>query len=119
MTGWDDFTVEQTRGDDHSFQFTLTDSAGDPIDLTGYTGLRYLAAERVEDDDADAVIDLTVGAGITVTDAEAGVLDFEVPAAQTSGLGDRRHQLLALLRGDNPSAKRKTLRRGVHTVWPT
>lgn len=119
MTGWDDFEITMTRGDDRAFRFTVKDSVtGDPINLTGYTDHRFLAKKRVEDDDADAIVDLTTGAGITVADAAGGVLNFEVPTAQTGSLGDRRHQLLAIFRTENAAAKIKTVRRGVLVVWP-
>lgn len=121
MTGYDDFTIEQTRGDGRSFQFTAvnTNDNNAPLDLSTWTNLEYLAKKRVEDDDADAVIHLTEGAGVTRSDAANGELQFLVPEAQTSSLGDRRHQLIAFLRGDHPTAGQKTIQRGIHKVWPT
>jgi hypothetical protein len=121
MTGYEDFTVEQTRGDGRAFRFTVVNTNNDdaPIDLSTWTNLEYLAKKRIEDADADAVIHLTEGAGITRTDDTNGVLDLTAPEAETSGLGDRRYQLIAFLRGDHPTAGQKTVQRGVHIVWPT
>jgi hypothetical protein len=121
MTGYDDFEIQQTRGDGRAFRFTVvnTNDNNAPINLSTYTGLEYLAKKRIEDEDADAVILLTEGAGITRFDEANGVIDLVVPEAETSGLGDRRYQLIAILRGDHPTQGQKTIQRGVHIVWPT
>lgn len=117
MTGYKDFTIEMTRGDDRAFQFTVKDKVtGNPIDLTNYSKLCFLAKKRVTDAEAAAIVNLTMGAGITATNPVGGVLTFEVPRAQTNALGNRRHQLLAIFLGDNPTVKRKTIQRGVLVV---
>lgn len=119
MTGYEDFTITMTRGDDRAFQFTVTDRVtGDPVDLTNYTNIELLGKKRLGDPDLSAVINLTVGSGITVTTPSAGLLTFEVPKAQSNALGNRRHQILTTLRMDNPSAKKKTVRRGIFVVQP-
>lgn len=121
MTGYDDFTINQTRGDGRSFRFTVinTNDNDAPLDLSAWANLEYLAKKRLEDEDADAVIHLTEGAGLTRFDEANGALDLLTPEAATSGLGDRRHQLIAFLRGDHPTAGQKTIQRGMHIVWPT
>jgi hypothetical protein len=43
------------EGEDKTFTVTLTDSAGDPIDITGYTFL-FTVKSKISDSDADAII---------------------------------------------------------------
>jgi len=120
MIGYEDFEITMTRGDERAVRFTVidTNNSSQPVDLTGYTNLQFLAKKRFSDLDAAAVVNLTMGSGLTVTNASGGVIDLETPRAQTNALANRRHQLPAILRGDNASGKRKTIQRGLLVVYP-
>jgi carbon monoxide dehydrogenase subunit G len=76
--------LAMTRGDDRSLVVTLS-SAGAPVDLTG-AAIRFTAKYRHSDLDADAVISKATGAGVTITDAVAGVVTVEIAAADTDNL---------------------------------
>lgn len=73
------------RGDTLVFDVTITDEDGAAVNLIG-TSLRLTAKRSAGQPDADALISLTTGAGITVTNASAGQARVEIVPAKTSGL---------------------------------
>ena len=79
-----DFCFHQ--GDDHQFEVIVNDASGSAVDLTGYS---YQMMGRT-DYNADAtVFDLTVGDGITLTEAE-GKIEIEIADTITEGVSGWR-----------------------------
>lgn len=68
-------TIELTRGDDRDLYLV----AG--VNLSGALGVWFLAKYRSTDLDADAVFAKTIGAGITITSAAAGLATVSIVAA--------------------------------------
>ncbi len=105
------------RGDDKIFTVNISNKENKTsTDLTGAV-IVMTAKKRREDLDVDAVISLSVGNGITITDAAGGQFQVKIPAADTNVLevrnyfydiqidlasGDRQTPLLGMLdvRGD-------------------
>lgn len=73
--------TDLVEGDTLSFKITLTDDAGDPIDLTGTT--TDMDIKRADD---SLVLTLTVGDGITYTDPTGGEMTLTVDASETDNL---------------------------------
>lgn len=71
--------TDLVQGDTLSFMVNLTDDAGDPIDITGTT-----ADMEIKRADDTLVLALTVGAGITFTDAGNGQMTIAVDASDTA-----------------------------------
>lgn len=78
-----DFPVDQ--GATHSFTLTYTDSAGDPIDLSGHTVKMEV---RKGFKDSALAFTLANGSGVDMTNAATGVLLVTMSAAQTGALED-------------------------------
>lgn len=72
---------ELVQGDSLSFKITLTDDAGDPIDLTGTD-----AEMDVKRLDGSLVFTLIVGDGITFTDPGGGEMTIAVEPSETETL---------------------------------
>lgn len=105
------------RGDDKIFTVNIeSKETGTSTDLTGSV-IVLTAKKRREDLDGEAVISLSVGSGITITDAAGGQFQVKIPAADTNVLelrkyfydiqidlasGDRQTPILGMLdvRGD-------------------
>lgn len=73
--------TDLVEGDTLSFKITLTDDAGDPINLTGTT--TEMDIKRL---DESLVLTLTVGDGITYTNPTGGEMTIVVDAADTANL---------------------------------
>lgn len=73
------------RGDDVTFDVEVTDD-GDPVPLDTATSIRFTAKRSLEDADADAVLALSLGDGITVDVAETHIAHLVIPAASTDQL---------------------------------
>lgn len=82
--------LAMTRGDSAVFTVTLTDEAGDALNLAGLV-LTFTAKRRHADADEDAVFQKTVGAGITVTNEAGGVAEIAVDPEDTAALGTLRY----------------------------
>lgn len=84
-----EFSLEMTRGDTRTFNFTITRGAG-PEPLAGAT-LWFTAKRAKTDAYADAVIKKSSGAtgGITITDAALGKASLVISPGDTSGLTKR------------------------------
>lgn len=81
------------RGDDETYELTIKDRNGIPINLAGC--LLWFTVKRDESEtDAQAVTQKTIGAGITVVNAAIGRADVRLAAANTAGLVGKRVQLV-------------------------
>jgi hypothetical protein len=65
--------ITRKRGDNFPFQFTLTDEAGVPIDITGFSFRMVVDPSNAPGDALGNILDLT---GVLVTPA-GGVFQFE------------------------------------------
>lgn len=65
-----DFSVD--HGTDNTLDLVLVDGANQPLNLTG-ASIWFTAKRRYSDTDADAIIQKTVGDGITVDNAAGGL----------------------------------------------
>jgi hypothetical protein len=108
--------VEQYRGDDREFDLFVTDEDGNAVDITGWIGFWYTAKKRATDTDAEAVIALSLGSGLTVQNAAQGQVRALSPASVSDGLYPRRYQLIADAQGKTPAGKVKTFDSGIHTI---
>lgn len=70
-------------GQDILREFTVTDSDGEPVDITGYAAA-FAAARRVGDSPVIATADST--ATIALTSPTTGVLQLSIPAASSVNL---------------------------------
>lgn len=80
-----DISIDQ--GATYTLVATWKDSAGSPVDLTGYTARMQMREAHNAD---SALLSLTDGDGITITAAE-GKLEISIAAADTAGLPPGRH----------------------------
>jgi hypothetical protein len=80
--------IEAIRGDTETYDLTLTDAAGDPVNLTGST-VWFTAKRRTSDPDEDAIITATQGEGLEVTNAAGGALTLTLAPADTEALESR------------------------------
>jgi hypothetical protein len=78
--------LSMTRGDSAVFTVVLTDASGEPLDLAE-TELTFTVKRSAFD--ADALIQKTVGAGITVTDESAGVATITLEPGDTADIDVR------------------------------
>lgn len=70
------------RGDDQTFDVTIT-ADGEAVDLGGMT-ITFTARRALDDEEPVSV--LTLGDGISMTDADAGQCSVTIPADATSAL---------------------------------
>lgn len=73
--------TDLVQGDTLAFTVALTDSAGDAIDITGTT--TDMEIKRL---DGTTVLALSIGDGITYTNAAGGIMNVTVAAADTADL---------------------------------
>lgn len=69
------------QGDTCSFRVTLSDENDDPINLTGTTA--YMEIKR---NDGTLVLALTIGDGITYTNAAGGEMTITIDSSDTANL---------------------------------
>jgi hypothetical protein len=67
------------RGEDKSIVFDIVNAVGDPQDITGWTVSFRVASSKF----GAAIIQKTVGSGITLTDPTAGRLTVVLASADT------------------------------------
>lgn len=79
-----DFNIVCKRGDTIDLEVIATRD-GAPLDLTG-TSIWFTAKRKLKDADENAIAQKTLGAGITVTDAEAGEALVTLDPADTAAL---------------------------------
>lgn len=84
--------VTMWAGDTKALVFTITDGAGVAINLSGST-VHWIMQHSLTD--SVALLEKHVGSGITLTDAEAGILTVTLAAKDTEGLagGNYYHEL--------------------------
>ena len=73
-------------GDDLTLQVSVTDDAGQPVNLTGAQVAWQASRGRADRFSSTAVLAKASGTGITVTDAAGGVFEVDLAAADTAGL---------------------------------
>ncbi len=102
------------RGDDKLITYNITDvNTKQVIDLTGAV-IVFVAKERKEDTDLEAVINLsTLTSGITITDAVNGQFQVKIPKADTLPL---EGNFLYDVQVDLPAGDRQTPVIGTLTV---
>jgi len=78
--------LEIIRGDDEILDLAFKDPAGAALNITGATGIWFTAKRSSLDDDIDALIQKSLGAGIAVVSAPAGTATVTINAADTTGI---------------------------------
>jgi hypothetical protein len=89
------YTIRIEPGNTYSRTLRLS-QGGDPYDLTGYT-----AVMRFYDSDGDLV---SITPGITITDEEGGVINFQLDLVDTAALEnieDGRYELKVTAAGNS------------------
>lgn len=71
------------RGDDETFDVAFKDPAGAILNLTGAQGIWFTAKRSSLDSDADALIQKSLGAGVTITNAIGGIARIDINGADT------------------------------------
>lgn len=74
-----------TRGDTRVYDLAFKDAAGAALNITD-ASIWFTAKRSRSDADADAVFQLTIGAGITVTNAVGGLATAEVTPGHTDDI---------------------------------
>ncbi len=105
------------RGNSKLFAFPLTDSDGDPIDLTDCT-VTMTAKESYTDSDGAAIFQKTDGDGITVVSAVNGVITVDLEPGDTSSLTGRNVRLVYDIQVQTDAGRVSTPVRGRLTVQP-
>lgn len=78
-----DFTIKR-NDEEPAIRFQLLDDAGNPVDITGFSDVRFIMRQRGES--SPKVDDNTNGA-VTVTDAANGVVQYEWQSGDTDSNG--------------------------------
>lgn len=102
-------TLTMRRGDTSGWSALAVQPDGSPLDLTGYT-LWFTAKRAIADTDAQAVFQLTNGAGITITDAAAGAFAINPRRADTSSLTEDVRLYVDVQASKDPES--------TDTLWP-
>ena len=105
------------RGNSKLFAFPLTDSDGDPIDLTSCT-VTMTAKSAYTDTDASATFAKTIGDGITVISAANGVITVDLEPGDTSSLLGRTTRLVYDIQVQTAAGRVSTPVTGRLTVKP-
>lgn len=76
---------EMKRGDQSpTIRYQLQDDQGDPVDVTGFSDVRFLMRPRTG---STLTVDADTNSGVTVTDAANGIVQYEWDAADTDTAG--------------------------------
>lgn len=102
------YQLTMMRGDSRTFTITLTDSAGDPYDLTG-ASLWFTVGNLVEK---------TVGDGITVETPANGVATIDFVPADTESVSDVRRAYRYDVQVKLSDGTVKTPIRGLFVITP-
>lgn len=102
-------TLQITRGDAERIEASVTPASA------AATGLRFMAKRKYRDADADAIIDKTIGSGITITQAGSPTVPatalIEIDPADTQPLANKEIELLAELEdGEDHTLAKVTLK---------
>lgn len=73
------------EGEDKIWTVTITDSSGNPIDITGYTFL-FVVKENINDSDDDAIIDKEI---TSHSDPTNGVTEITINSSDTNNLSGK------------------------------
>lgn len=109
-------TINMIRGDTYEFEINVV-IGGNPQNLTDYTCF-FTAKWDVNDSDANAVLQLTIGDGLTITDAANGKVAVVIDKSLTSGLPAHRVVLPYDFQIVDSTGAPKTPLRGVLVVTP-
>ena len=109
--------LSMIRGNSKLFAFPLTNSDGDPIDLTGAT-VTMTAKAAYTDTDAAAVFQKTEADGITVVSALNGVITVDLDPADTSSLTGKVNRLIYDIQVQDADDRVSTPVRGKLVVQP-
>ena len=103
-------------GDDLVIPVTVTDQAGQPVDLTGATAAWQAARGTPEKFSKTPALSKATGSGIVLTDPASGTFEITLAAADTEGLrGVFYHEAEVTDAGGN----RATVLAGTMTVLAT
>lgn len=92
------------QSDDETLAVAITDDdTGDPVDLTGLSGssITMTITGARGDGGGDT---LAIGSGITLADADSGLITVEVPASLTASPGRRWYRIRVTSGGDTKTA---------------
>lgn len=90
-------TITVYQGDTKTLNFTVTSSAGVPVNLTTAT----IAFKIVNRRSKTAVVSLSVGSGVTVTDAAAGAFSVAITASHSANNpGSHYYEALVTISGE-------------------
>lgn len=107
--------LSMTRGDTPTFDLTITDAAGDAVDLTDAT-IAFTAKRSIAD--SATVFQKTVGSGVTVTNAAGGLASVLLAAGDTTALPDRTIALHYDVEVVESDGTKTTVASGLLTVSP-
>ncbi len=77
-----DFTM--FAGDSQLLEVTVTNAAGDPVDLDGVQAIRWWMSWSVHAE--PPLVEKAIGSGVTIVDASAGRFNVTLAPADTAGL---------------------------------
>lgn len=110
--------LSMIRGDSKTFALSLTDAAGDPLDLTGCT-VWITAKEAYTDTDAAATFQHSTDDGnITILDEDTGVIAVDIDPADTTDLDGKTTRLVYDIQVEDGVGKVTTPVRGKLVVRP-
>lgn len=85
--------LEVIRGDDEVLDVSFKQPDGiTPLDITGALGIWFTVKRSSLDDDADALIQKSLGAGIAVVSAPAGTATITISPADTADIEPGTHR---------------------------
>lgn len=105
------------RGDDKTYQLTIRQANGVPLDLTGLE-LWFTVKRSYAHADSEAIAQRTVGSGITIVDGPAGRADVTLPAAATTDLPATATALVWDCQVKDPAGEIHTVDGGTLVVDP-
>lgn len=74
------------RGDSETYELTLRDRNGNPLDLDTLTAMWFTVKRSPASPDADSIVQKTLGSGISVVDADAGTATVDLAPGDLAGL---------------------------------
>ncbi len=78
-------SLQITKGDTPTIEFTITDDAGVAIDLTNISSIKFTAKSSLALADVDAIFEKTCAVVLPATD---GICDVTLLAADTATVGN-------------------------------
>jgi hypothetical protein len=112
--------IQMVVGKERQFQFQVTDrNTNAVVDVTAWTNFRFMAKVNPGDTDIAAVINKSLGSGITKLTPTQGLLQVSLVAADTSALVDIRQSLFAEIQGIDAAALVWSLWQGGLDLLPT